>query len=89
MPAPTDPEDIWPDFVSLITKEDDENYIRLGDLYEILEVKGSGGYGVVLAVRHKGTEKKMGLKICKIDFSNIGPANSLKREINILHKLEH
>jgi serine/threonine protein kinase len=55
----------------------------------VLEVKGSGGYGIVLAVKHKGSGKKMGLKICKIDPTLPGPTNSLKREINILHKIEH
>jgi serine/threonine protein kinase len=84
-----EPEDLWPNFASLIQKQGDGHFIRFGDLFEIIEIKGSGGYGVVLAVNHKGVNKKMGLKICKIDNTSIGPANSLKREINILHKLDH
>jgi serine/threonine protein kinase len=61
--APPDPDEIWPEFRRNLCYDSDIPYVKLGALYEVLEVKGAGGFGVVLAARHKGSGKKMALKL--------------------------
>ena len=81
--APPNPDEIWPEFKDNLQHDSDIPYIKLGALYEVLEVKGAGGFGVVLEVRHKGSDKKMALKLAP--STSLGKVDkSLKREIQIL-----
>jgi serine/threonine protein kinase len=56
-------------------------------LYEVLEVKGAGGFGMVVSVRHKGNNLKMALKVAPVTAGNSSGSETLKTEMGVLQKL--
>jgi serine/threonine protein kinase len=59
---------MWSRFADKIQSD---GTIKLGSLYEILEVKGAGSFGVVLHARHKGNNRKLALKISPTTTSSV------------------
>jgi len=70
----------------LINYFEDTEWERFMTMYKIIDVIGSGGYGVVLAALDKVQKKKVALKIV---FKKDSRGESLRREYEILKDIKH
>jgi len=64
-------------------------YSSLTDYYDLIEIVGSGKYGVVKAGVHKRTKMEVAIKIVRKKELSIKDIELLKREIEVLKICQH